>query len=146
MYLHVCFSMYWTKQPKKKSLNFNLLKKVTKFKFSQFLKFLKVFKFLTFEFSNLEEWRKRAKPSLDNYAPLWLSSFEESFGYLRTEPNTNWYFADLYTKHIADRFGLPHDSSMLAIYDEMFITTQGSIWDHVKHLWQNSFVKIVNGF
>lgn len=135
MYLHVCFSMYWTKQPKKKSLNFNLLKKVTKFKFSQFLKFLKVFKFLTFEFSNLEEWRKRAKPSLDNYAPLWLSSFEESFGYLRTEPNTNWYFADLYTKHIADRFGLPHDSSMLAIYDEMFITTQGSIWDHVKHLW-----------
>lgn len=135
MYLHVCFSMYWTKQPKKKSLNFNLLKKVTKFKFSQFLKFLKVFKFLTFEFSNLEEWRKRAKPSLDNYAPLWLSSFEESFGYLRTEPNTNWYFADLYTKHIADRFGLPHDSSMLAINDEMFITTQGSIWDHVKHLW-----------
>lgn len=135
MYLHVCFSMYWTKQPKKKSLNFSLLKKVTKFKFSQFLKFLKVFKFLTFEFSNLEEWRKRAKPSLDNYAPLWLSSFEESFGYLRTEPNTNWYFADLYTKHIADRFGLPHDSSMLAIYDEMFITTQGSIWDHVKHLW-----------
>lgn len=135
MYLHVCFSMYWTKQPKKKSLNFNLLKKVTKFKFSQFLKFLKVFKFLTFEFSNLEEWRKRAKPSLDNYAPLWLSSFEESFGYLRTEPNTNWYFADLYTKHIADCFGLPHDSSMLAIYDEMFITTQGSIWDHVKHLW-----------
>ena len=135
MYLHVCFSMYWTKQLKKKSLNFNLLKKVTKFKFSQFLKFLKVFKFLTFEFSNLEEWRKRAKPSLDNYAPLWLSSFEESFGYLRTEPNTNWYFADLYTKHIADRFGLPHDSSMLAIYDEMFITTQGSIWDHVKHLW-----------
>lgn len=135
MYLHVCFNMYWTKQPKKKSLNFNLLKKVTKFKFSQFLKFLKVFKFLTFEFSNLEEWRKRAKPSLDNYAPLWLSSFEESFGYLRTEPNTNWYFADLYTKHIADRFGLPHDSSMPAIYDEMFITTQGSIWDHVKHLW-----------
>ena len=129
----MCFSMYWTKQLKKKSLNFNLLKKVTKFKFSQFLKFLKVFKFLTFEFSNLEEWRKRAKPSLDNYAPLWLSSFEESFGYLRTEPNTNWYFADLYTKHIADRFGLPHDSSMLAIYDEMFITTQGSIWDHVKH-------------
>lgn len=135
MYLHVCFSMYWTKQPKKKSLNFNLLKKVTKFKFSQFLKFLKVFKFLTFEFSNLEEWRKRAKPSLDNYARLWLSSFEESFGYLQIEPNTNWYFADLYTKHIADRFGLPHDSSMLAIYDEMFITTQGSIWDHVKHLW-----------
>ena len=131
----MCFSMYWTKQLKKKSLNFNLLKKVTKFKFSQFLKFLKVFKFLTFEFSNLEEWRKRAKPSLDNYAPLWLSSFEESFGYLRIEPNTNWYFADLYTKHIADRFGLPHDSSMLAIYDEMFITTQGSIWDHVKHLW-----------
>ena len=135
MYLHVCFSMYWTKQPKKKSLNFNLLKKVTKFKFSQFLKFLKVFKFLTFEFSNLDEWRKRAKPSLDNYARLWLSSFEESFGYLQIEPNTNWYFADLYTKHIADRFGLPHDSSMLAIYDEMFITTQGSIWDHVKHLW-----------
>ena len=137
MYLHVCFSMYWTKQPKKKSLNFNLLKKVTKFKFSQFLKFLKVFKFLTFEFSNLEEWRKRAKPSLDNYAPLWLSSFEECFGYLRIEPNTNWYFTDLYTKHTADRFGLPHfnDSSMLAIYDEIFITTQGSIWDHVKHLW-----------
>ena len=131
----MCFSMYRTKQLKKKSLNFNLVKKVTKFKFSQVLKFLKVFKFLTFEFSNLEEWRKRAKPSLDNYAPLWLSSFEESFGYLRTEPNTNWYFADLYTKHIADRFGLPHDSSMLAIYDEMFITTQGSIWDHVKHLW-----------
>ena len=133
----MCFSMYRTKQLKKKSLNFNLVKKVTKFKFSQLLKFLKVFKFLTFEFSNLEEWRKRAKPSLDNYARLWLSSFEESFGYLQIEPNTNWYFADLYTKHIADRFGLPHfnDSSMLAIYDEIFITTQGSIWDHVKHLW-----------